>query len=92
VSPQRLLRQAAASADGADASRDPIANEVLANVDPLAPVTARPILEVHRRLLSASAQRQHAGLFRTEQNWIGGNDFNPIGAAFVPPPHEHVWI
>jgi Fic family protein len=24
------------------------------------------------------------------QNWIGGSDFNPCSAAFVPPPPEHV--
>ncbi len=98
VSPQRLLRQAAANADGADASRDPTASEVLANVDAMAyalddpsrPITALRILEVHRRLLSRSTRPQHAGLFRSEQNWVGGNDFNPIGAAFVPPPHELV--
>jgi Fic family protein len=24
------------------------------------------------------------------QNWIGGNDYNPCGADFVPPPPEYV--
>jgi Fic family protein len=24
------------------------------------------------------------------QNWIGGSDYNPCSAAFVPPPPEHV--
>src|SRR5207302_3067265 len=24
------------------------------------------------------------------QNWIGGNDYNPCGADFVPPPPEFV--
>jgi Fic family protein len=27
---------------------------------------------------------------RTEQNWIGGNDYNPCGADFVPPPPESI--
>jgi Fic family protein len=27
---------------------------------------------------------------RERQNWIGGNDFNPCGASFVPPPPESV--
>jgi Fic family protein len=31
-----------------------------------------------------------AGRIRTLQNWIGGNDHNPCGADFVPPPPEHV--
>lgn len=30
-----------------------------------------------------------AGL-RTEQNWIGGSNWNPIDAEFVPPPPEYV--
>jgi Fic family protein len=30
------------------------------------------------------------GRIRTVQNWIGGNDHNPCGADFVPPPPEHV--
>ncbi|MHB8577258.1 MAG: Fic family protein, partial [Dehalococcoidia bacterium] len=28
--------------------------------------------------------------FRNTQNWIGGNNYNPCGAAFVPPPPEAV--
>ena len=31
-----------------------------------------------------------AGVIRTQQNWIGGNDHNPCGADFVPPPPEEV--
>ena len=27
---------------------------------------------------------------RTTQNWIGGSDYHPIGAAFVPPPPVEV--
>ena len=30
------------------------------------------------------------GIIRTEQNWIGGNRMNPVGAAFVPPEPEEV--
>jgi len=29
-----------------------------------------------------------AGNIRTVQNWIGGNNYNPCGADFVPPPPE----
>jgi Fic family protein len=31
-----------------------------------------------------------AGEVRTRQNWIGGNDYNPCGADFVPPPPQEV--
>ena len=30
------------------------------------------------------------GVVRTDQNWIGGNDYNPCGTDFVPPPQEYV--
>jgi Fic family protein len=33
---------------------------------------------------------KHAGVVRTEQNWIGGSGHNPCSAVFVPPPPEHV--
>ena len=33
---------------------------------------------------------EHGGRIRTQQNWIGGSDFNPCSAAFVPPPPEAV--
>lgn len=31
-----------------------------------------------------------AGQVRTSQSWIGGNDYNPCGADYVPPPPEDV--
>ncbi|MBV8367932.1 MAG: Fic family protein [Candidatus Eremiobacteraeota bacterium] len=97
VSPQRLLRADAARAEGAAIS-DETANEVLANVDAMAyavhdvagPVTVKRVLEVHRRLLVHTDKAKHAGVIRTEQNWIGGSDFNPLQAAFVPPPPQAV--
>ena len=47
------------------------------------------VLAMHAALM----QRNHpdeAGQWRTEQVWIGGGDFGPHGAAFVPPHHERV--
>jgi Fic family protein len=41
-------------------------------------------------LLGDTAMSRIAGVLRTEQNWIGGNDYNPCGADFVPPPPEEV--
>jgi len=37
-----------------------------------------------------SDQPDISGQVRTTQNWIGGNDFNPCQAAFVPPPPEYL--
>ena len=52
--------------------------------------THRRPLEAHRRLLAGTRLAEHGGRTRTVQNWIGGSDYNPCVAAFVPPPHELV--
>lgn len=97
VSPQRLLRADVARAEGLDV-RDETATEVLANIDAMAyavhetsgPITLEQILEVHRRLLVRTNKAQCAGVLRAEQNWIGRNNYNPIGADYIPPPPEEV--
>jgi Fic family protein len=40
--------------------------------------------------MQASATTDVAGKIRKQQNWIGGNDYNPCGAEFVPPPPDEV--
>ncbi|WP_313489875.1 hypothetical protein [Dermacoccus nishinomiyaensis] len=46
-------------------------------------LTTEAIVEVHAALLPNEPRRH--GL-RTVQNWIGGSDWHPIDADFVPPP------
>jgi Fic family protein len=80
--------------------RSQTATDILANVAAMetaiteathaAPFGQREILAVHRRLMKHDARRQIAGRFRAGQNWIGGNDYNPCGADFVPPPADDV--
>ncbi len=55
----------------------------------LGTTTSEGLLEMHRILLGDS-DPEHAGRWREEQVWIGGSDFGPLGALFVPPHHEHV--
>ena len=50
----------------------------------------RDLQEIHRTLLRFTEDAPIAGVIREKQNWIGGNDYNPLGAAYVPPPHEYV--
>ena len=50
-------------------------------------VTTEHIVELHRALLPD--QPSHHGL-RVVQNWIGGSDWHPIEADFVPPAPELV--
>jgi Fic family protein len=53
-------------------------------------ITLELLLETHRRLLEGSILKEHGGRLRDAQNWIGGNEFNPCAAAYVPPPPELV--
>ncbi len=80
--------------------KDGRAAEILGNVDAMKQaislgvagreISVGDIRDIHRTLLRFSVDREIAGVIREQQNWIGGNDFNPIGAAYVPPPAEHV--
>ncbi len=95
----RLLR-AEATRELGGYVKDVTASEVLANIDamrfvvqgvgPGDEIAPAQLLEVHRRLLTGTWLDKHAGVVRTEQNWIGGSSHNPCSAAFVPPPPEHV--
>lgn len=74
--------------------------EILANMDAMElavehATSARAfgvgeIVAIHHRLMEKGADARMAGQVRTVQNWIGGNDYNPRGADFVPPPPERV--
>lgn len=78
----------------------PTAMEVLANIDAMVLAVdeaaeaevfgEREILAIHRRLLERAPHKHIAGRLRSGQNWIGGNDHNPRGADFVPPPPEEM--
>lgn len=78
----------------------PTAVDVLANIDAMVLAVEESatapefgidqIRAIHRRLMERAENRKVAGIIRTEQNWIGGNDYNPCGADFVPPPPEEV--
>jgi Fic family protein len=48
------------------------------------------IQSIHLKLMASRPHKRLAGRIRSEQNWIGGNDYNPCGAEFVPPPPEDV--
>ncbi|HCU95207.1 MAG TPA: cell filamentation protein Fic [Actinobacteria bacterium] len=99
VGPRRLLRAEVAQQLGEQPS-DVTASEILANIDAMAtaisgivpgvPITLDHLLAFHRRLLSGTRLEEHAGRIRTVQNWIGGSDYSPCSAAFVPPPPELV--
>lgn len=55
-----------------------------------AAITVAGICAINQMLLRNSHLESTGGVLRTKQNWIGGNNVNPIGAAYVPPRPEYV--
>lgn len=55
-----------------------------------APLAVSDLVDIHSTLLEGTSESQHAGVVRTDQNWIGGRGASPADAAFVPPPPERV--
>lgn len=97
VDARQLARAEAREDAGRRASTEAL--EILANVDAMQfaieetssakHITPYDIAMIHRVLMERS-NRRIAGRLRDQQNWIGGNDYNPCGADFVPPPPETV--
>ena len=95
--PRRLLDAEVVLAQGGDAA-DRIAVEVLANVAAMEAavelgsstdtITLDDLLGIHRTLMERSATPGIGGVLRTTQNWVGGSNYNPCSAAFVPPPPD----
>lgn len=54
------------------------------------PVDAAAVLEAHRLLMAPDPYADNPGAWRSVQNWIGGSDYSPVGAVYVPPPPELV--
>jgi Fic family protein len=95
----RELARAEARIEAGDKA-GPTAREILANIAAMTlavqrgaaarTFTVTHITSIHRRLMSVSANPRIAAAIRTDQNWVGGNDYNPCGADFVPPPPSNV--
>ena len=93
---RELARAEARSESGITPS--PTAVELIANIDAMVLAVDRAaeverfgvpeIVAIHTQLLERTTQRAIAGRIRETQNWIGGNDYNPCGADFVPPPPD----
>jgi Fic family protein len=99
IGPRRLLKADMARQIGMPIE-EAIEAEVLANIDAMAfALTAidrneqfsdRLLCDIHAALLAPTSYAHSAGQIRTSQNWIGGSNYGPIHADFVPPPHELV--
>ena len=55
------------------------------------PICLSAITSAHAALMCGDrSESSAAGELRTVQNWIGGSDFSPRGALYIPPPPETV--
>lgn len=98
VGTRGLARAEASEATGRGIGGE--AAEVLGNIDAMqfaieegsagGRLSTRSLTEIHRVLMARAPNETVAGRIRERQNWIGGNDYNPCGADFVPPPPEEV--
>ncbi len=76
------------------------AREIIANIDAMEQAVQRAaeadifslddLRQIHAALMNRFPASRRAGQLRDSQNWIGGNDYNPCGADYVPPPPEEV--
>jgi Fic family protein len=99
IGSRRLARHEAKIAHG-EPSRDETADSVLGNIEAMRmavddiakdpEVNADHVRALHRALMDRSPTPELGGVVRTTQNWLGGNNFNPCGSDFVPPPPEFV--
>ncbi len=99
VGGRRLLHAEVARELG-EKSRDLTAEEVLGNIDAMTwavnnigatqKIDLDHIREIHRRLVFGTRLEPHGGVIRDRQNWIGGGDYSPCEAQFVPPPPQEV--
>jgi Fic family protein len=98
MGPRELARAEARWETGGRAGT--VTHEILGNIDAMElaiheataadRIGTREISAIHRRLIERSLDSRGAGRIRTVQNWIGGNNFNPCGADYIPPPPEEL--
>ena len=96
----RALAKAEALRETGSGKPGTTASEILANIDAMElaiekaatveTISVVQIEAIHHLLMKDAWNGHVAGQIRTEQNWIGGNDYNPCGADYVPPPPELV--
>ncbi|MGZ6536389.1 MAG: Fic/DOC family N-terminal domain-containing protein, partial [Actinomycetota bacterium] len=97
IDARTLARAEVASETGRSIGAE--AAEIIANIDAMQfavedaaarKISEKELLAIHRVLMARTERAEQAGKLRDVQNWIGGNNYNPCGAAFVLPPPEEV--
>lgn len=66
-------------------------DQLIASVNDGADVKLTAILRAHEALMiEDQSEAAYAGRLRDVQNWVGGSDYSPRNALYVPPPPETV--
>ncbi|OFB38080.1 fic protein [Mycolicibacterium sp. (ex Dasyatis americana)] len=64
---------------------------MIGTVGPRKPIRLSAITAAHAALMRDDpSESSAAGELRDVQNWIGGSDFSPRGALYIPPPPDTV--
>ncbi len=53
-------------------------------------ITLETLCEINRMLTRGSQVEDWGGKLRNVQNWIGGSNYSPVGAVYVPPAPERI--
>ena len=65
--------------------------ELIASVESSNKISEISLKRAHLILMKdVPREVESAGKYRRVQNWIGGSDYSPLNAIFVPPPPENV--
>jgi len=95
LSHRRLAEAAFAPDQANDTARGVYANvrameEAVRLASGRRPISIDDIRAIHMRLFDGTRDARFAGVLRETQNWIGGSDYSPYGAAFIPVPEGDV--
>ncbi|MCL2528805.1 MAG: Fic family protein [Coriobacteriia bacterium] len=95
---KRLLQAELNTSEPHAFKADETAEEILGNINALKSalelagaeneLKLKDITRIHKLLLGNTPAKEYAGEIRVVQNWIGGNSYNPLTAAHVPPAPE----
>ena len=96
--PKRVVQALAKRQHTGEGAAYGVVAEVIGNIDATAQAQQMlsqrqdlrllTLLEAHRTLMAASPTPHFGGVVRSDQNWVGGNDWHPLESEFVPPPPE----
>lgn len=85
---------------GVHVNPDAVPSAVLGNIEMMraaldagrsgSSISIDTIRTMHALLVRGTRAEHLGGLVREVQNWVGGNNANPIGATYVPPQPGHV--